>query len=313
MGQREETQLPIVKEAIEKHERVTLHRLEPNPQHGPTADFEGTRSDGTRLSVEHKELVPGDFLALSQAVRDYPPYTSQMLSRTWWVAVSEDPLSERIKPMPNFPDDPPQEEIDSWEEAGFKTVLKAEREEQHRRRNTLRRRPQVQIKNLGQDIENDLAVLESLEVYSVPSRQRLDNEQDELTRRQTEHRIRHRTHNAIISSHEPHEEFEKPGVVVHFSWGYTRGLDPNEIAERIQLWLDSDESANLKASLLASDADQRHAALFLSTDAMAETAKEQGDKFVPTAPLSLGDSIDVVWAFVGPAVLRYQSGSWLRT
>jgi hypothetical protein len=52
-----------------------------------------------------------------------------------------------------------------------------------------------------------------------------------------------------------------------------------------------------------------HAALWLSSEAEAQSALDQGPAFCPTIRMLLPKGIDVLWAFLAPIVLRYD-GAW---
>jgi hypothetical protein len=103
---------------------------------------------------------------------------------------------------------------------------------------------------------------------------------------------------------------EEPGIDLHFAYGYVRTGRADVLAERSQRWLDSPEATNLIESLGLSEADERHAALWLSTEAEARSAREQGTLFCPATPMSLPSGLDVLWLFVGSVVVRYD-GSWV--
>jgi len=61
--------------------------------------------------------------------------------------------------------------------------------------------------------------------------------------------------------------------------------------------------------LTGSGAEEGHSALWLSTEAEAESARVHGSDFCPTLPMSLPEGIDVLWVFIEPVALRYD-GLW---
>jgi hypothetical protein len=260
------------------------------------------------IAIEVKELVPGEFLATGNQVGRETGYDSAVLSRRWSIIVTEEPLSSRLAPMPTFPDDPSPERIRQLARDGFTLVTKAEREEEWRLQHTLAPRAQLQIKNLAKDIEPHLAVLERYGLFETRSYELPTATPDDFRMaNEALWAVRRRTHDSICRARVPFD-FEQPGIDIHFGYGSVRTGRADVVAERVQMWLDSELSANLIASLTGSGADEGHAALWLSTEAESQSAREQGTSFCPTVAMTLPKGVDELWIFVEPIALHYNAG-----
>lgn len=253
--------------------------------------------------------MPGEFLATGTQVAREAGYDSAVMTQRWSVIVSEESLSERLAPVPNFPSDPPESEIANWADRGFTVVRRAEREAEWLQEHSLAPRKQLPIKNLARDIEPHLVQLETFGIrqtrsYNLPDSTAADRRSAESAL----WAVWRRTNNSICMAHDVLPG-ESPGIDLHFSYGLVRTGDADVIAMRVQMWLDSEVSTNLIASLEGVQAEVRHAALWLSAEGETESAREQGTDFCPTRPMRLPTPIDVLWIFIGPIVLRFD-GSW---
>ncbi len=158
-------------------------------------------------------------------------------------------------------------------------------------------------------IEKHLAVLEGFGIRTTRGCELpKGNVTDYESERDALLAIKCQTNDSICLAHEP-LGVERPGIDLAFAHGGVRTGDANVVAERVQMWLQSELSANLIDSLTTSGADERHGALWLSTEVEAESAREQGTFFRPNFPMTLPVGLDVLWIFVDPIVLRYD-GSW---
>lgn len=310
MGKREDYHLPIIQGHIAAQLGRPIARVHERSDDGPTHDLETSDGQAPSVAIEVKELVPPEFLAINAQVNGDSGLDSKILTKRWGVVVTEEALSARLAPMPRFPDDLPPDENDSLS-YGFATVPKAEREEQWRKRHTLAERPHLRIRNMAKDMEPDLATLERFGINgtrapnlgAIPGSHRAVSE--------ALWRIKSRTHDSICMARDVFAG-EQAGIDLNFGYGAVRTGRADVVAERVQMWLDSEQSANLVSSIRTAGADQGHGALWLSTEEEAQSASEQGLDFCPRLSIALPDGVDALWIFVGPLALRYD-GSWTVT
>jgi hypothetical protein len=307
MAHREDDHMPVVQAHIAAQLGRPVVRIGQRSDEGPTPDLR--TDDGRRpsIAIEVKELIPTEFVAVTAQVARAPGLDSQLLTKRWSVLVTEEPLSSRLAPMPTFRADPPAHEVRRLAEQGLTLISKAELEEQWRQEHTLQPRARVNVKRLAKDIEADLAVLERYGIfetrgYELPR----TGAADHRTAFNALRAVRQRTRDAICMAHDP-IGIEQPGIDIEFGYGTVRSGNPDVVAERVQMWLDDDLSDNLVASLTESGADETHAALWLSTEPEAESARAQGAGFCPALPMRLPDGVDVLWVFIEPVALRYDS------
>ncbi len=247
MGEREDEQLPVVGEALSHRLGRSFCRVVPRPP-GATHDLE--TCDGARptIAAEVKELVPGEFLSVQKAVLGDQGLDSNVLSRRWGVIIDEEPLSGRLVPTPPFHDDPPPDEIEKWAAHGFIVTRKSELEQAWQARQSLARRPSILVKNLARDIEPHLAVLEQLGIFETRTWPEPVDREEFLAAIAALGVVAKRTGGAICKAHPPIGD-QKPGVDLWFGYSSIRTGDANVVAERVQMWLDSAVSANLRQSL----------------------------------------------------------------
>jgi len=312
MGKREDHHLPIIQSHIAGNLRRPLSRVDERSGEGPTPDLVTSDGLAPSIAIEVKELVPGEFLATDAQVSGDPGLNSETLAKRWGVVVAEDPLSTRLAPMPSFPEDPSPAEVDALSRDGYSVITKAEREKRWKEEHTLAARPQVGVKNLAKDIEPHLVVLEGIGITQTRSYALPKTSGTDFRAAQTSiWAIKRRTNDAICMAHEPVGD-ETPGIDLHFGFGGVRTGNPDVMAGGVQTWLDSGMSENLIVSLTRSGADERHAALWLSTEAESQSAHDQGTGFCPTLPMRLPARVDVLWIFLDSLALRYD-GSWCNS
>lgn len=111
------------------------------------------------------------------------------------------------------------------------------------------------------------------------------------------------THRGICIAHTPSEHLVA-GIAISLTYSHVRTGDPDTLAFRVQAWLDSPLSDNLRRSLWSEFA-RRHGVLsFDGSEPEYQSAQEAGTSFVPTAALTLPSEVDVLWCLVGRLLLR---------
>lgn len=269
-----------------------------------TPTVECRTPDGTS-AFEVKQLTSEEYRELSSAFgREQTSWDSDVLSWRWVAILTAPSLSDLYPRMPRFADDPGQEVLAQYEAMGMKVKTRSEREEEHRRRHPGARRPSVRIKGLGPDLERHLIVLESHGVRST----RDSGAYDSSPVGRALWAIAARTNHAIFLGEEP-VVGESPGIDVQVGHGYVRTGNPDTLVSRIERWLASDRSANLKESLRnEADGVERHAVLVLDPVLEPEyrAAVETADAFCPSLAPALPDEVDVVWFILGPVACVYR-------
>jgi hypothetical protein len=299
MGKREDRYLPIVERTLAVLLGRSICRVP--PQDRATHDLETSDGLSPSIAAEVKELIPSDYLKLQGAISKQRSYDSGILAMRWNVAIQGETLANRLQPMPNFPE-PSQEVVAALSEFGH-VATRAERENEWRANQTLEPRAQVTVKGLCKDIETHLAVLERNGVSHTWVRLQVEPS-DLRVVNQALAAISYRTRGALCNSRRPRSD-EKPGIDLCFASGERRTHHANVVADRAQLWLDSDSSKNLRSSLLNSGADEKHGVLWMESDAERRAAEEEGLAFCPTRSLVLQNEIDALWIVLPPLVLKY--------
>jgi len=278
MGHREALYISVMHNYLEEQLGRSLRRVDERSDSGPSHDFE-TLDDRSPISViEAKELVSADFLATRSQVGRARSYESKILQLHWMVSYSEPALG-------------------SWYDR---------RTWGHSERGKL---AEVSLGKLFTTIEQHLQVLENFGITKSRSPEMgtaalsADVEAVVGARRAISALV-----DGVCLGTNPTAD-HPPGIDVAFSYGYVRTGSPNAVVERIQSWLDSQRSENLLDSLRQASAEERHAALWLASDPEVDSASEQGLDFKPTVDLMMPELIDVLWAFVPPAVWRFD-GEW---
>lgn len=253
------------------------------------------RSQDGRHSIEVKELMTESYKDLSAAFRSSEHFDSEVLSGRWIVAIERQTLDSRLPPMPDFSEDDPQA-IAQLALYGFTVKTKAEKQAEWRARHPGPARPGPRLRRLGRDLEPHLAVLEEARIGCTRGA-----EAHSLELRRALAAIGARTHDAICMRHAP-LGIESPGIDIALADGSVRTGRADTIAARIELWLESSDSRNLRNSLLNEAGSTRHAVLVFDPRAEPEyqAAVEQGADFCPTLPIELPQGIDVLWFILGP-------------
>lgn len=272
----------------------------PEDRRIPTADYRTV--DGSR-SVEVKRITSEAYNDLRYAAsRTDWSYDSLILSGRWTVMISQLTLSDILKPMPKFPADDPEASAEA-EAFGFRLIPRHEREAEWRVSYPGPKRDTPRLKELGPDLERHLHVLEQHAIYST--RGAWPSEPDAL---QALRYIASRTGNAICLWHELIRD-EKPGINLALASGYNRTERADTLVGRIELWLASKQSSNLRKSLANEPNTEHHAVLVFDryTEPEHQTAIDQGIDFCPTQELQLPDEIDVLWFIIGPVACRFST------
>lgn len=284
---------------------VALRRVTPDKR--PSADYTFDCGHGRVAAVEVKEVVSTDLRQLSAGHhRHETERTTDKLTLHWTVVLDGEIAAERLGPVPDFPSDD-EEMIAAIEADGFKVTRRAERVAEFKRRRDEAPAP-VKIKGLIDDLIPDLKMLEDRGIRSTRGVMPDDEEG-----RVAWHRIAYRTRSAICLGGEAKPEAGMPsGVSISLAHGSLRTGRPDTVADRIEAWLESSKSINLINSLDRTEYSDRHAALvFDQTEPELWSSAESRD-FVPSRGLNLPAGVDVLWAILGPRVLRYSmSEGWL--
>jgi hypothetical protein len=274
------------------------------PAETPTVEC---RTPEGAKAFEVKQLTSEEYLALSNASnREQTSWDSDVLRWRWDGVLTAPSLSDLYSPVPRFADDPPPDVMAEYEAIGLKVKSRAEREDEHRRRHPGPKRPSVRIRGLGPDIEEHLHMLEDHDVRSTRS----SGAYDVSPVGRALWAIAVRTSHAIFLGQEPPAGMS-PGIDVHVGFGYHRTGDPDTVVSRIERWLESDRSTNLRDSLRNETSGvERHAVLVLDPAMEPEywAAVEAPEAFCPTRAPFLPDEVDVLWFILGPAACVYRDG-----
>jgi len=271
----------------------------------PTVDY---RTADPARGVEVKQITSEAYRDLSAASRTGRHWDSTILTGRWSVLVERPTLSTVLAPMPRFPDDD-LDLIAHYEASGMRVQRKADREAEWRARHPGPRQATPRLKDLGRDVEAHLAVLEQVGISCTRGAWSVHEDV-----RRTLLFIAKRTGDAICMRHELLAD-QRPGVDAYLSSGYVRTERADTIVQRIELWVASDDSANLKTSLANEERGERHAVLVFDahTEPEHETATKQGPAFRPAAEPSLPEEIDVLWFILGPIACSFSSADGWRT
>lgn len=259
----------------------------------PTVDYRTI--DGSR-SVEVKRITSEAYNELTGvASRTDWSYDSSILSGRWTVMIDRPTLSDILKPIPTFPADDPEASAEA-EAFGLRLIPRHEREAEWRASHPGQKRSTPRLKRLGADLEQHLHILEQHAIYST--RGAWSFESDAL---RALHSIAARTDNALCLRRETIRD-ESPGIDLVLASGYIRTERADTLVGRIELWLASEQSSNLRESLANEPNTERHAVLVFDpyTEPEHQAAIDQGIDFCPTQNLLLPDEIDVLWFIIGP-------------
>jgi hypothetical protein len=284
---------------IESVLHCTLERIVPSDLPNVcTADYRTL--EAPCRSVEVKEITPQANRDLTAAFAKAKSFDSRVLTGRWTVLIEAPSLSETLRPMPNFPPDR-VDSVSAHMTDDSRVVPRAEREVEHRQQHPGPKLPTVRLKNLGRDLERSLQVLEANGVECTRGARRSTSDVGGALSQ-----IAVRTDGSICMWHRP-GSYETPGVDIALSMGSTRTEHPDTIVGRIQLWLDSEDSQNLRDSLAAEAGAEGHAVLVFdpNTEPEYQAAVAQGTAFVPTVALDLPLEIDMLWSVLGPVACSY--------
>jgi hypothetical protein len=283
-----------------------LHRVPSRPI--PTVDYRDT----TRLrSVEVKQLTSEPYNDLNAAFRKHWRWDSSSLSGRWTVIIDQPTLSSLLEPVPHFPDDD-AEMIAHYSAAGLTVTTKAEREAEWRANHPGPIEQPPRLIGLGPDLKRHLITLER---HGINSRDEAWRRADSPELLNALRFISVRTGDAFFQRRDI-VCGEKSGIDIVLAAACVRTGRADTVAERIDLWLASDDSGNLRDSLANESGTEHHAVLVLdaSTEPEWKAAIHQGLEFCPTMPISLPNEIDVLWFIIGPVACRYNpSTGWRST
>lgn len=260
----------------------------------PTPDY----ADELHEAFEMKELTSEEFRRLRAQTQEEGWFTSQKLAKRWSVLIEAPTLADKFRPVPNFPADDPQQ-IADLEAQGFTVMRKAEGEVQWAARfaGQLLRTPR--IRGLARALEEHLNLLEQAGIT------------DTRTARSTTNDLRHAlteisqlTHGAICMATEPFGG--QAGIQLSLGFGYMRTGRADVIAFRVQGWLDSELSFNLRRSLGPEFSSRHGVLIFDPSEPEYWSAQEIDGDFLPATHLNLPSEIDVLWCIVGQRVLRFE-------
>jgi hypothetical protein len=304
MVERESQSELEVRVHLERILGLTLQRVVPDDQ--PSADYTFVLGADSVAAVEVKEIASPDLLRLSAGHDKYETErATDALNLHWMIALDGETAAERLAPVPNFPDDD-EAQIEAWEAAGFSTTRKAERIAEFKRRRDESPAP-INIKGMIDDLIPDLKRLEDRGITST--RGQIPSDEEGLL---AWRRIAGRTRGAICMGSEARPDVGLPaGIFMNLAYGYVRTGRADSIADRIVAWLESDKSANLIKSLGRSEYAERHAALVFNSLEPEWWSSAEAEIFVPTRAIELPSGVEVLWAVLGPRVLRYSaSDGW---
>lgn len=303
----EEQESSIELEARQHLERIldcALQRVVPDDQ--PSADYVFDLGAGSVGAIEVKGIASSDLLHLSAGHARYETErATDELDLRWMIALDGETASERLAPVPNFPNDD-EEQIKAWEALGFTTTRKAERIADFKRRRDEPPAP-IKVKGIIDDLIPDLKRLEDRGITTTRGKMPSDDEGLLAWRR-----IAGRTRGAICMGREARPEVGMPpGVFISLGYGYVRTGRADTIADRIEAWLESDKSGNLIKSLARPEYSEGHAALVFNSLEPEWWSSADAETFAPTRRIALPDPVNVLWAILGPRTLRYSaSDGW---
>ena len=274
----------------------------------PTVDY---RTPDGRVGIEVKRVTSAEYLELSNVFTKARHLDSNLLTGRWCVMVDRPTLSTTLAPMPNFPDDD-EEQIASWASQGFVVRRRAEREADWRAAHPGPRRQTPRLNNLTAELEAHVAVLEAHGIVTTHGLHPFGLPEPLASAIVA---IITRTQGAVCDRRDLLTN-ERPGIDVALASGSVRTERADTIAQRLQLWLDSAESSNLRESLANEPAGTTRLGVVVfdaQTEPEHPAAMEQGTAFCPTIPLQLPAEVDVVWFILGPIASRFAATDGWRT
>lgn len=277
-------------------ERVTPDNLRPSP------DYALLTASG-RAGIEVKAIASRDWLSLHASYeKNDTERASSELSMFWLISLPAETAAERLAPTPDFPPDD-EAQIARLAEAGLKVERRAERIAKFERRRQEMPKPH-QVKGMIDDLIPNLQILEARGITTTRGPMPTDPEGVQAWRRVAE-----RTRNAICQASPASPKGGVPaGVHIAMSHGHVRTNRADTLAARVQTWLASEKhSGNLVRSLDRDEYDQGHAVLVFDPLEPEFRSARDTNTFVPTEPLTLPGTVDVVWVLLGNCTLRYSA------
>ena len=274
----------------------------------PTVDYRIPERD---VGIEVKRVTNAEYHDLTSAFAKARHLDSDRLTGRWAVLVDRPTLSTSLEPMPDFRDDDP-ELIAYWESQGFTVRRRADLEADWRATHPGPPRKTPRLDTLARDLEPHLVELEA-HGFTTTRGAAPFGQPEPLATAITA--IYLRTQDGMCLRQEPLGG-ERAGIDVHLASGYVRTGRADTIAARLQLWLGSSNSENLRASLANEpDGTERHAVLVFDaqTEPEYDSAVEQGMAFCPTVDLELPEEVSVVWFILGPIACRFSRENGWRT
>jgi hypothetical protein len=270
----------------------------PPPADRPTVDYRSVREPNR--SVEVKEVTSQEYRDLTDAYDANQSFDSKLLTGRWMVAIDAPSLSEKLQPMPRFPTTDPRL-IAELAAIGLSVTPIAEREQEWRSQHPVLGQPTVRLKYLARDIEQPLRIVES---DGIVNTREANASCGEVARALAD--IQERTASAICMRYSPLDD-ESPGIDLALAMGGTRTDRADTMVSRVQLWLDSELSSNLRESLANEGDAERHAVLVFDPRTEPEyfAVLDQGLSFLPTTGLELPAEVNALWFVLGPLACRY--------
>jgi hypothetical protein len=284
-----------------------LHcRLERVPERDiETVDY---RTPGGNDGIEVKRVTSEDYLDLTNAFSKAQHLDSNLLTGRWSVMIERPTLSTILAPMPKFLVDD-EDAIAFWEARGYSVARRAEREAVWRAAHPGPKHRTPRLNTLTTDLEAHLAVMEA---HNIDTTRGLAPFGHPETLASAIAAIINRTHDALCMRRNLLRD-ERPGIDVALASGSVRTERADTIAQRLQLWLASSRSSNLRASLANEPAGTiRHgvAVFDAQTEPEYPASVQQETLFCPTLPLELPVEVDVMWFILGPVAGRYANDGW---
>jgi hypothetical protein len=292
---------------LERELRCHLDRAAPRSTQ--TVDYR--TPDGSK-GIEVKRITNADYNEMMDAFTKVDLSYSKRLTGRWSVIIDQPNLSMSLALVPRFRDDDPHR-IADLESYGIHVLgSRADREATWRSAHPGPHTRTPRFKQLDLDLEQHLVILErnglqttrGLSPYGQP--QALAD---------AIRAIEQRTAGALCLRRVPLPD-ERPGVDVVLGSSSVRTGRANTIVNRLDLWLRSNQSRNLRQSLCNEECGtQRYAVLVFDaqTEPEYKAALKQGTMFCPSIDLHLPEPIDVLWFILGPIACRFTSADKWRT
>jgi hypothetical protein len=278
----------------------TLNRVSAGGTSGPVRDFETEK-----CWFEVKEVVSSPYAALRAQLAKKSFFENSSLEAHWDILLSPELSAGRFQEIREIPDGPDElyEKQEFPDGSWFRQTRPSETAEKLR---AARDMPRQNIPSLGK-ISNALfplvRQLEKLGVFEIrqPSSYFGDDPVDDLlgqclalTGGNYGFGFRH--------------EKAAPGIQFNMSYGGVTTFRSETLVGRIQSWLDSPESTNLRASLGSKDHTNVGVLVvgsFHDPEPESEVALKDPEGFVPTRPLVLPEELDQLVLVIKTLAYRF--------